>query len=641
MGILIQDPTGECVYANEAAAQLHFYPSATALVGAHASEILMGLEITDESGVRVDRSELLGSEALRGGGPQEKVLRVRDPVSDREAWMVVTAHAIRDDQQRPQFAVVMLRDITALKRTQLELLTRAREGKPVAAPEQPSRDGPEDHRTEEALAELLSREETALAEARAAQARLSFLAEAGAALSGTLDLEAALKNLAGLAVGFLADICFVDLIEDSGSIRRIADARSGRAQQRRLDEWVDRYPPDPHGQTPAARVIRTGRSELRSEMSEGFLRQMAKNEEELRMVQGLAFRSYVCAPLAARGRVLGCLTLITTEAADRYGPADVELVEDLARRAALAIDNARLFEDQRHIAHTLQASLLSPSLPAIGGIEVAARYLAAGEGTEVGGDFYDVYKTRGGSWAAVIGDVCGKGPEAATVTGMARHALRAITRTERRPSRVLAGLNDAIMEARTDQRFCTVCYARVRPNARGARVTICSGGHPLPLLVGMHSTIRAVGQPGTLLGIFPDVQLTDQRVDLRRGEVLLMYTDGVTEAKAGDEAFGIPRLEKELRACASRGASGIVASVERSVLEFAGGPLADDMALLALRVVANRRSEHVEPAQEDPHDDEDDPGQQTPANQGHHSGDDEHDSDNPQKGNGHAVDHGS
>src|SRR5207237_2894197 len=138
---------------------------------------------------------------------------------------------------------------------------------------------------------------------------------------------------------------------------------------------------------------------------------------------------------------------------------------------------------QRHVARTLQESLLPQGTLAIPGLEVAVRYQAAGEGTDVGGDFYDVFEAREGAWALVIGDVCGKGPEAAAVTGLARHTIRATTLHEARPSRVLAMLNETIIRELSDERFCTVCCVRLRPGPDGARLTICSGGHPLPLIL--------------------------------------------------------------------------------------------------------------------------------------------------------------
>jgi serine phosphatase RsbU (regulator of sigma subunit) len=163
------------------------------------------------------------------------------------------------------------------------------------------------------------------------------------------------------------------------------------------------------------------------------------------------------------GVALAPLTLVSTTPGRVFGEKDLHLAEELARRAATRIDNAGLYHERDHIAWTLQQSLLPPALPDIPGFEVAALYRPAGEGYEVGGDFYDVFETADRAWALVVGDVCGKGPEAAAITGLARHTIRAIAMHDRRPCKVLRSLNEALLgEAWTD-RFCTVCYVRLRP----------------------------------------------------------------------------------------------------------------------------------------------------------------------------------
>src|SRR5436305_6224251 len=165
-------------------------------------------------------------------------------------------------------------------------------------------------------------------------------------------------------------------------------------------------------------------------------------------------------PVTVRGRILGAISFIAT--GRRYGPADLELAEDLGRRASTAVDNARLYEELSHIARTLQHSLLPPQLPDIPAIEIAARFRPTGEGNDVGGDFYDVFETAEGDWALVMGDVCGKGADAAALTGLSRHTIRTAAMQERDPSKVLTMLNDAIILQDTG-RFCTVAYARLEP----------------------------------------------------------------------------------------------------------------------------------------------------------------------------------
>src|SRR5439155_9879850 len=163
------------------------------------------------------------------------------------------------------------------------------------------------------------------------------------------------------------------------------------------------------------------------------------------------------------------------------------------------------------------------------GMELAARYRARGEGNEVGGDFYDGYETADGAWILTIGDVGGKGAEAAPVTGLARHTIRAVSLHEPRPSRMLAMLNEAILRELSDERFCTVCCLRLRPGPEGARLTVCSGGHPLPLILRADGSVETAGKPSMLLGVLPEVELSDHAVDLSPGDTIVMFTDGVVE----------------------------------------------------------------------------------------------------------------
>src|SRR4029077_10540941 len=184
---------------------------------------------------------------------------------------------------------------------------------------------------------------------------------------------------------------------------------------------------------------------------------------------------------AARGRTLGALTLVSSGSGRRFGPEDLALAEEFGRRAGLALDNARLYSERDHVARALQSSLLPPSLPVIPGVRVSARYRAAGEGNEVGGDFYHVFQVDANAWWLVIGDVSGKGPEAAAIAGLARHTLRAVAVQERSPSRLLAALHDALLRDGHGE-FCTVCCALLVPDERGVALSVACGGHPPPIV---------------------------------------------------------------------------------------------------------------------------------------------------------------
>ena len=361
-----------------------------------------------------------------------------------------------------------------------------------------------------------------------------FLGEAGAILAASLDYETTLANVARLAVPRVADWCGVDVLDEDGDIRHVVVAHTDPAKVDMAVEHQRRYPVDPNEETGVPNVLRTGQPEVYPEITDEMLVEGARDEEQLEMLRELGMRSVMIVPMAARGRMLGALSFVSAETGRQFGDRDLAFAQELAGRCALAVDNSRLYSERAHIARTLQESLLPPELPQPPGIDVAARFRAAGEAFDVGGDFYDVFETSASGWAAVIGDVCGKGPEAAAVTALARYTLRAAAMRERVPSRILATLNEAMLRQRADRRFCTVLYASVTGTSDGVQLRFASGGHPLPLVVRADGSVSEVGTPGTLLGIVPDPDLVDEVIELQVGDAAILYTDGVTDAAAPD-----------------------------------------------------------------------------------------------------------
>jgi serine phosphatase RsbU (regulator of sigma subunit) len=284
-----------------------------------------------------------------------------------------------------------------------------------------------------------------------------------------------------------------------------------------------------------------------------------------------------------RDDVLGVVSFVSAESGRRFDEQDLALAEDLALRAAAAVENARLYEAASSIARTLQASLLPPLLPEIAQLEIAAAYRPAGRGLEVGGDFYDVFSTADDQWYAVIGDVCGKGAEAAAVTALARYTIRAAAVRRRSPSAILRWLSDAMLQqSETDGRFCTIACTHLDLSRSPARVTVACGGHPLPLLVHADGTTEEVGAPGTLLGLVAQPNLQDRSADLHAGDTLVLYTDGLTEAGAPARVW----RPDELAATASGTAGGpAAATVDRLVAAAVESVshVRDDVAVLALR----------------------------------------------------------
>jgi len=599
-----------------------------------------------------------------------------------------------------------------------------------------------------------------------------FLIECSAVLGSSLDYAQNLASLADLTVPFLGDICFIDISDENG-LRRMAAAHADPDKKSLIDELGQQYPPDPTGPHPAVEALRSGSTFFLADVTDDVVRSLTLDDNHYRIVCELGFQSFMCVPLIARGRTLGAVTLISCSAERRFGPDDVELLSEVARRAAIALDNSRLYDDQqraraeaessadrlrqlqtlatalsravtveevtkvmgaiampqlgslnrglwlvnepmgtvelvqgfdlrglqeryasisldsqlpaaevvrtrapvlvgsaaerderfpelnpvaaegaafaavpliaeertlgvfalgfdddhvfdadeirfltavadqcaqalarallydreRHerdraerdrrriqaLNKALQTSLLPPVLPLIPGVELEARYQPALAGLEVGGDFYDVFDT-GGDWAIVIGDVCGKGPEAAAVTAVARWTIRSVAMDIRQPTQVLRKVNEALVHQQLDDRFCTIAYARVVPTSLGIRVSVCRGGHPAPVIVRTDGELETFGTAGSLIGILPEVRLWEETTQLHTGDALVFYTDGVTEARRGREQFGEERLHETLGACHGQSATKIADAIENAVLEFGGPEPSDDIAILVLRV---------------------------------------------------------
>lgn len=440
---------------------------------------------------------------------------------------------------------------------------------------------------DEIKASLLEREHRARLDAERARERLSFLAAASASLSSSLDPAVIYRRFADLAVPELCDICLVDTFDEDGLLMEAALAHVRPDQAHLVREMrARRLQAGGDGIWSVRRAVRSARSELLPEITDADLVAAASDADHLATLREMAPASVMVVPLMARGRVLGGLSLIATTGSRPFDEDDLTFAEDLACRAAMAVDNARLFESRSIVARTLQATLLPPALPSLPGMSIAARYRVADDDIEIGGDFYDVFEVDGGRWAAVIGDVCGRGPEAAALTGLMRHSVRAAAVRDDRPSRVLGQTNDAILDQIDDTRFCTAAFVRlVLPAAPGdaAGMTVSCGGHPRPMVVRADGSVDRVDAPGTLLGVLPSPPLVDVALQLEPGSSLVLYTDGVTEARRGGEQFGEHGLMKLIEGMAHLDADELAAHIDRAVGEWQDGG-SDDMAVMVLRV---------------------------------------------------------
>ncbi|MFP1629124.1 SpoIIE family protein phosphatase [Streptomyces sp. 5K101] len=422
---------------------------------------------------------------------------------------------------------------------------------------------------------------------------LSFLVEASDLLAGTLDRDQTLALMAQMTVPTLATWCAVYTIADQSSepylsyvLHEDEDRIDGlKALLSRID------PPDPVP-TPGARVWnapaetaqRAALLASKRELGLGSTPPVSSGIGATLATAAAVGGETVVLPLVARNRVIGMLTL-GKPSDDHFRQEILELAEDLSRRAALALDNARLYSERMAISQSLQRSLLPPGLPQIPGVEVEVIYRAAGEGNEVGGDFYDLFPIRDGAYGFAVGDVCGTGPEAAAVTGLARHALRLLAREGFGGPAVLERLNAAILDEGARSRFLTLLYGELWPQEDGSAVlkVVCAG-HPLPLRLRQDGTVEPAADPQPLLGVMDDLELYEQVVTLDPGDVLLCVTDGVTERREGTRMLGDDGLADVFTTCTGLTAGAVAARVLRAVERFAAEPASDDMAILAMRV---------------------------------------------------------
>jgi serine phosphatase RsbU (regulator of sigma subunit)/transcriptional regulator with GAF, ATPase, and Fis domain len=391
-----------------------------------------------------------------------------------------------------------------------------------------------------------------------ARARFDALATASRALARTLDHDETARTAVQLGLDILGRRATLVLRERD----RLAMIARGDAAGIQL--FAEREGPDV---VPA--------------IAEAIATAMERREPRLIPESGTDELPEVVLPLTIAGSTFGAL-VVEDPILDFDDEEELGFAREVVRRMARAVENARLYRDKDHAARTLQQSLLPPQLPEVPGVEVESLFLPALSGYDVGGDFYDVFEVADGRWAVVVGDVCGKGVEAAALTGLARHTLRALSDVNR-PSEALEALNRALLREHLDGRFCTVALAFVEPDdGGGARVQVASGGHPLPQKLANDGTAHRVGHHGTLLGVADAIHIDDEDVRLDAGESLVLFTDGIL---AKDEASGddSAALRRALADGVPPSAEALRDRIQRSVHDLLGEEQYDDVAVLVLR----------------------------------------------------------
>jgi PAS domain S-box-containing protein len=529
--VTAQTAEGKLVYANQAAADLLGYASSEELLAAPMAELIGRYEMLDEKGEPLELARLPGRQALAGEQPEPITVRYRRAGDAEVRWSRVKATPVRDEEGRVRMAINVIEDITEIK--------RAEEGQ-------------------------------------------RFLAEASRTLAGSLDYASTLAAVAQSAVPGIADWCAVDVAVE-GTLDRVAVAHVDPERVALAQELQSRHPPD-ESAGGIYEVLRNGEPLLIPEVTDEMIVAAARDDEHLRMLHDLEIRSAMVVPMALRDRVLGAITFVSSETGRRFDQHDLALAQDLGLRAAAAVENARLYEIAQATARTLQASLLPPHLPDVPGIELGSAYRPAGEGYEVGGDFYDVFSVAEDQWYAVIGDVCGKGAAAAAVTALARYTIRATAVRRRAPSAILRWLNDAMLSQDDGSgRFCTIACAHLDLSGPAPLVTVACGGHPAPVVRRADGGVAEIGTAGTLLGLFDEPDLYDESTELGEDDVLVLYTDGLTEAGAPERVWAPEDLEAAVSATGPDGAQETVNALLERALGDLRLPPRDDVAVLALR----------------------------------------------------------
>ena len=423
-----------------------------------------------------------------------------------------------------------------------------------------------------------------LASERARRDRFTLLAEASAAFAESLDDDDVIAAVGKLAVPRLADWFAIDLVDPTG-IRTVATVHSDPGR-RELVGYLGRRFSSGAGVVPdVPAVLQDGRARLLPRVDVADWPEVAADPEHRAVLLGVGLHSLMVVPLTARGRTFGAMTFAIGDSHLSYSDDDLDLAGDLARRAALSIDNARLFADRTHVARVLQRSLLPPELPEVPGVSLAARYRPAVAGSDIGGDFYDVFQTGPDRWSVVLGDVSGKGTDAAVLTGLARHTLRAAAIRADSPVEVLSALNHAVLAPEYGERFLTLAYVQMSRTDHGAELVVSSAGHPSPMILRNDGSIDSVGSVGGILGLFDDVHIALETVHLFEGDLLVLYTDGVLEARdRHGEFYGEDRLADLMDTCSGHSADEVADRIENAVMSFQDGTPRDDIAILVVGI---------------------------------------------------------
>lgn len=408
-----------------------------------------------------------------------------------------------------------------------------------------------------------------------------FLLAASRQLDSSLDPDQTARTIVATAVPELAELCVLDFLREDGWFGDSIVAGVDPEAARRLEQIRREIPLDPDGKHPVAQVMSAGRPMVwRDLKAPEVVDDVAQSEEHRRLMDDAGYNSAAVVPLIARGRAVGCLSFLHVQRDLRYDPSDLEFLSELGDRAALVLDNSRLYHERDEIARSLQRGLRPPRPASVPGLEISVVFEAAGRGIEIGGDLYDVLPTEDGCWI-LVGDVAGKGSAAAGTSVAVRHAVRGLTREIDEPDEVLARVNDLLLSGSSLNDFATAVLARLRRGGESWRLTLASAGHP----PAVHATADGAEQlgGGAVLGAWEDAAVERHEATISPGDTLVLCTDGWLEAgpvAAHHEPEALGRIAHSL---AAHPLDELTAQLRADAVRRSAGELRDDLVVLAAR----------------------------------------------------------
>jgi GAF domain-containing protein len=526
--VVVRDRDGRFVYANRAAVASLADEHPEDLLGAPLESVFNRYSVRDEDGRPIPPDALPSVRLLETGERREPLLlQAVDRQTGEVSWRRLSSSPLHDSEGNVIAAVTVIEDVTAVK---------------------------------------------------AADVHTRVLAESGRQLSASLDYGQTLQNVARAAIPGLADWCLVELVEDW--VRQQVVVAHVEPEMRRLAARLRKLePPAPTAESALRRVLATGESVLLREISDEHLRRVAVSAEQLDIYRRLQIRSAIVVPMRVPSRIIGAMSFFTSSSGRRFTDDDLGVAEQLARRAAVAVENARLYTVLAEVADTLQDSLLPSPVPEVPGWEIGALYRPAPSATriDVGGDFYEVFETAGNAFAT-IGDVTGHGVRAATTTSLLRYGARFASHLEPDPVAIIRRLDEELRRRDVGTMATALCVA-----LHDHSVLLCSAGHPPAVILDRDGETAEAPSSGPLLGAFPDSSWHQQRVPVPDGTTVLLYTDGVTETIGDGERFGLERLRGFLAEHAGSRPQELLNDLVAELDRFRGGEATDDVAALALR----------------------------------------------------------